>query len=150
MSGTYSQLLLHIVFSTKRRQPWINEELAPHLHAYLGGIVRSEKGTAYEIGGVEDHVHLLVRWRPDDSISNLLRNIKTRSSRWIHETRTDLKSFAWQEGYSVFSVSKSQEQVVRNYIQRQVEHHAREDFATELMRLLKAHEIEYEERYVID
>lgn len=149
MAGTFSQLSLHIVFSTKRREPWINADLAARLHAYLGGIVRSEKGVALEVGGVEDHVHLLVRWRPDESISNLLRHVKARSSRWVHESSPQLRSFAWQEGYSVFSVSKSQEPFVRRYIQRQRDHHAREDFASELTRLLNAHEIEYDERYLL-
>ena len=150
MPGTYSQILLHIVFSTKRRAPWITADVAARLYAYLGGIVRAEKGVLYDIGGVEDHVHLYLRWRTDESISDLMRTTKARSSRWVHETFPELGEFAWQEGYSVFSVSKSQEEAVRKYIDGQAEHHRREDFKSELLRLLRAHGIEFDERYVFD
>ena len=150
MPGTYSQILLHIVFSTKRRAPWITADVATRLYPYIGGIVRAEKGMLYDIGGVEDHVHLYLRWRTDESISDLMRTTKARSSRWVHETFPELGEFAWQEGYSVFSVSKSQEEAVRKYIDGQAEHHRREDFKSELLRLLRAHGIEFDERYVFD
>lgn len=143
-------MLLHAVFSTKHREPWITPELASRLYAYLGGIVRAEKGVLLAIGGVEDHVHLYLRWRPDASVSDLLRTLKARSSRWIHAEYPALEAFAWQEGYSVFSVSKSQEGAVRRYIARQVEHHRTEDFRSELLRLLQAHQVEFEERYVFE
>jgi REP element-mobilizing transposase RayT len=150
MAGTYSQLLLHIVFSTKHRQPWIGADLAPRLYAYIGGIIRKEKGALYDIGGVEDHVHLYLRWRADDSISNLMRTVKARSSLWVHQSYESLKNFAWQEGYSVFSVSKSQEQAVKKYVASQADHHKKEDFKSELLRLLRAHGVEFDERYVFD
>ena len=150
MPGTYSQLLLHIVFSTKGRQPWITEEVAGRLYPYMGGIVRAEKGALYDIGGVEDHVHLYLRWRPDGSISDLMRTVKARSSKWIHDTFPDLAEFAWQEGYSVFSVSKSQEKAVKNYIAGQAEHHKRQDFKAELLQFFHAHDVEFDERYVFD
>jgi putative transposase len=86
MPGTYSQILLHIVFSTKHREPWIMAEVAERLYPYMGGIVRAEKGVLYDIGGVEDHVHLYLRWRPDNSVSDLMRTVKSRSSKWVHET----------------------------------------------------------------
>lgn len=104
----------------------------------------------YDIGGVEDHVHLYLRWKPAVSISELMRVLKTRSSRWVHETYPELHEFAWQEGYSVFSVSKSQEDTVKKYIAGQREHHAKEDLKGELLRLLRAHGVEFEERYVFD
>ncbi len=110
MPGTYSQMLLHVIFSTKQRKPWITEEVRRRLYSYVGGIIREEKGVLYEIVGVEDHVHLYLRWRPDETVSNLMRAVKGRSSKWIHESFPPLEAFAWQEGYSVFSVSKSQEQ----------------------------------------
>lgn len=106
MPGTYSQLLMHIVFSTKHRERWIAGEVAERLYPYMGGIIRSEKGSLLEIGGVADHVHLLIRWRPDESVSSLMRIVKSRSSLWIHQTFAALTPFAWQEGYSAFSVSK--------------------------------------------
>ena len=116
MPGTYSQLLLHVVFSTKGRMPWITAETAERLYPHIGGIVRAERGVLYDIGGIEDHVHMYRRWRPDDSVSDLMRTVKARSSKWLHDEFPALREFAWQEGYSVFSVSKSQEEAVRKYI----------------------------------
>ncbi len=150
MPGTYSQLLLHIVFSTKHREPWITPNVADRLYPYIGGIVRAEKGALYDIGGIEDHVHLYLRWRPDAPISDLLRTVKARSSKWVHDTFPALDAFAWQEGYSVFSVSKSQEGAVKNYIAGQHEHHKTQDFKAELLQMLRRHEIEFDERYVFD
>ncbi len=150
MPGTYSQILLHAVFSTKYREPSITPQLTERLYPYMGGIVRAEKGVLYDIGGVADHVHMYLRWRPDDLISDLMRTVKSRSSLWMHQTFPGLGGFAWQEGYSVFSVSKSQEATVKKYIAAQTEHHTREDFKSELLRLLRAHEIEFDERYVFD
>ena len=150
MPGTYSQLLLHIVFATKARAPWITRDVAERLYPYIGGIVRAEKGVLYDIGGIEDHVHMYLRWRPDGSVSDLMRTVKSRSSKWVHETYPNLAAFAWQEGYSVFSVSKSQEEAVKKYIAGQVEHHKKEDFQSELLRILRAHGVEFDEKYVFD
>jgi putative transposase len=150
MPGTYSQLLLHIVFSTKRREQWITPEVADRLYPYIGGIVRAEKGALYDIGGIEDHVHLYLRWRPDAPVSDLLRTIKSRSSKWVHDTFPTLDAFAWQEGYRVFSVSKSQEAAVKKYIAGQHEHHKTQGFKSELLQMLRRHEIEFDERYVFD
>ena len=95
-------------------------------------------------------MHLYARWRADGSISDLLRNVKARSSKWIHQTFPHLTEFPWQEGYAAFTVSKSQEPAVRRYISGQKEHHAKEDFKSELLRLLKAHGVEFDPRYVFD
>jgi putative transposase len=150
MAGTYSQPLLHIVFSTKGRAPWIAPDVAERLYPFMGGIVRAEKGVLYAIGGVDDHVHMYVRWRPDGAVSDLMRTVKSRSSKWVHETYPTLAAFGWQEGYSVFSVSKSQEQAVKAYIAKQAEHHSQEDFKSEHLRLLRAHGVTFDERYVFD
>jgi putative transposase len=150
MPGTYSQLLLHAVFSTKHREPWLSSDVAPRLYSYMGGIVRAQRGVLYEISGIEDHVHMYIRWRPDGSISDLLRDVKASSSGWVHDTFPSLREFAWQQGYSVFSVSLSQDAAVKNYIIGQAEHHKKEDFKSELLRLLRAHAIEFDERYVFD
>ncbi len=83
MPGTYSQILLHVVFSTKDRAPWIAAKVAERLYPYMGGIVRAERGDLYDIGGVEDHVHLYLRWRPDGSISDLMHTVKSRSARYV-------------------------------------------------------------------
>jgi len=150
MPGTYSQILLHVIFSTKHREPWMTPDIAERLYPYMGGIVRAEKGVLYGIGGVEDHVHMYLRWRPDGTVSDLMRTVKARSSLWVHQTFPKLGGFAWQEGYGVFSVSKSQEEAVKKYIARQTEHHKKKDFKSELLRLLRAHGIEFDEQYVFD
>lgn len=150
MPGTYSQLLLHGVFSTNHREPWITAEVAERLYPYIAGIIRAEKGLLYDIGGIEDHVHLYWRWRPDESVSNLMRTVKARSSRWIYETFPALTDFAWQEGDGVFSVSKSQEPAVKSYIAGQREHHQQTDYKSEFLKLLRAHDVEFDERYVFD
>lgn len=150
MPGTYSQLLLHVVTSTKGRMPWIEADVAQRLYPYIGGIVRAEKGILYGIGGSEDHVHLYVRWRPDGSVSDLMRTVKSRSSRWVHDTFPRLAAFGWQEGYSVFSVSKSQEEAVKRYIAIQPEHHKQEDFKAELLRMLSDHGVEFDTKYLFD
>ena len=114
MPGTYSQLLLHIITSTKGRPPCISTAVAERLYPlwrdnpYIGGIVRAEKGVLYEIGGVEDHVHMYLRWRPDGRVSDLMCTVKAGSSKWIHDTFPELAAFSWQEGYSVFSVKRLQ------------------------------------------
>jgi len=150
MPGTYSQLLHHVVFSTKGRTPWITGEISERLYPYIGGIVRAEKGVLYDIGGVEDHIHMYLRWRPDANISDLMRTVKARSSKWIHDSYPNLAASAWQEGYSVFSVSKSQEGAVKAYVAGQAEHHKKEDFKSELFRILRAHGVEFDEKYVFD
>ena len=150
MPGTYSQILLHVVFSTKNRARWLDTAVTERLYPYMGGIVRAEKGVLFEIGGVEDHVHLYLRWRADRAVSDLMRTVKARSSKWLHETFPRLAAFAWQEGYSAFSVSKSQEEAVKRYVAGQVDHHKKADFQSELLRLLRAHGIEFDERYVLE
>ncbi len=150
MPGTYSQILLHVVFSTKQRRPYITGDIRARLYEYVGGITRAEKGTVYAIGGMPDHLHILLRWRTDGAISDLMRTVKARSSRWAHETFPDSSAFAWQEGYAVLSVSKSSEADVKAYIENQAEHHKKRDFAEELLALLRAHGIEYDRRFVLD
>lgn len=150
MPGTYSQVLLHVVFSTKQRAAFIKPELQQRLYEYIGGIVRAEKGTLYAIGGVPDHVHLLVRWRTDGTIADLLRTVKSRSSLWVHQSFPGFAAFAWQEGYAAFSVSKSAEATVKAYIERQVDHHQKRGFEEELLALLRAHGVSFDPRYVFD
>lgn len=150
MPGTYTRLLYHVVFSTKGRRAMIKPDLQPRIHEYLGGIIRSEGGTALRIGGMPDHVHFLIRWKTDESIASLLRIIKCNSSKWIHETIPGMESFAWQEGYSAFTVSESQKEAVDRYIANQEEHHRGRPFEVELVELLRAHRVDYDPRYVSD
>lgn len=148
MPGSYTRLLYHVVFSTKTRAQWIKPEIEPRLHQYLGGFVRAEGGCARRVGGIADHVHLLVRWRADEALAKLMRKLKGESSRWLHNTFPTARDFGWQEGYAAFTVSPSQFDRVDRYIARQREHHRRESFETELRRLLRAHGIDFDERYV--
>jgi len=139
----------HIIFSTKHRQPFLNEQIRERVHAFLGGIVRDLKGAAISVGGVEDHVHMLVKWRTDEAIATLMREVKSRSSRWIHE-QVGVRDFAWQSGYSVFSVSKSSVESVVEYIMRQEEHHRKQSFKDELIALLERHGVEWHPDYTFD
>jgi REP element-mobilizing transposase RayT len=138
------------VFSTKLRQPYITLALLPHLHEYLGGVIRAERGVPIAIGGVEDHVHLLLRWRTDETIANLMRKITSGSSLWVHQTFPECASFGWQDGYSAFTVSRSLLEANRTYILNQAEHHRRRSFQEELLELLKRNEVEYDARYLWD
>lgn len=150
MPSTYSNLLYHVVFSTKGRAAMLKAETQHRVHEYIGGIIRGERGIAYQIGGMPDHVHILLRWRTDESIATLLRLIKSNSSRWIHETFPMMASFAWQEGYGAFTVSQSQKDAVAQYIANQEQHHRSKSFQDEYVELLRAHQVEYDPRYLWD
>jgi len=150
MPSTHSQLLLHFVFSTKLRNPLITADLQPRLYDYIGGIVRGEGGVLYAIGGMPDHLHLLLRWRTDATIASLMSKLKGGSSAWVHATFPDRADFRWQEGYGVFSVSRSMEPTVKNYIEHQPEHHAARDYKAEYIQLLESHGVDYDERYLWD
>jgi len=132
---------MHVVFSTKQRRPWIHSSWRQKLHEYLGGTTRGLGATAEAVGGIEDHIHLLVSYRPSLVISDFLRELKKSSSTWSaehHEPR-----FSWQDGYAVFSVSASQAPAVVQYIQNQEEHHRHRTFRDELEQLLVRHGIEF-------
>lgn len=148
MPGTYTRLLVHAVFSTKNRAPVIAPDIADRLYGYIGGIIRGEGSTLLCAGGVEDHVHLLIQCRPDGSLSDLMRALKAKSSRWMHTTVPGQLEFAWQEGYAAFSVSRSAEPQVRDYLAGQREHHRSMGFMEELEQLLSRHGIEYDRRYL--
>jgi REP element-mobilizing transposase RayT len=148
MAQSYVNLNYHIVFSTKNRVPIISGEYEPRLHEYIGGIVRSQGGVAIAIGGIEDHVHILARMRQDKALSDLIREFKARASGWMHNVFPELHDFAWQNGYAAFTVSQSLVPKVKGYISRQREHHTKRSFTEEFIALLKAHEIEFDERYL--
>lgn len=150
MPSTYYKILLHVTFSTKHRQPLITPDMHERLYPYMGGIVRAEKGRLECMGGMPDHVHMLLSWRTDETVAALLRTVKSRSSGWVHKSFPALRGFAWQEGYGVFSVSASRSDTVRKYIANQAQHHRIRSFQEEFVRLLKAHDIEYDEQYLWD
>ena len=147
MAQTFTNLLTHIVFSTKDRVSGIRPEFQSDLHAYLGGITRNLEGQALTVNGMADHVHLLVWLPPTVAIAEALRVLKANSSRWVHES-PGRSSFAWQAGYGAFSVSQSNVSGVVKYIQEQEKHHRRMSFQEELLAFLKKNHIAYDERYI--
>ncbi len=148
MAHSHTNLLYHLVFATKDRRPLIEPACAEKLHAYLGGGIRAEGGTALIVNGTTNHVHVLARLRQDKALSDVLRGIKAHSSKWIHETFPASKRFAWQTGYGAFTVSESQVQRVRDYIQNQEAHHHRQTFEEEFEALLNAHGIVFDPKYL--
>ncbi|MCK5784032.1 MAG: IS200/IS605 family transposase [Desulfobacterales bacterium] len=146
---SYTCLNYHIVFSTKERKPYLNEEQVQAVCQYIGGILRNQKGCLLTANGMPDHLHLAASLHPQTCLSDCLREIKASSSKWIHETYPDLELFSWQDGYSAFSVSYSGVDKVIAYIRNQQEHHRKITFEEELISLLKKHKIDYDLKYVL-
>ncbi|REJ96069.1 MAG: IS200/IS605 family transposase [Planctomycetota bacterium] len=151
MPQSLAQIYLHIIFSTKDRRPFLQDaDLRSALHAYLAGACNNLECPAIEVGGVEDHVHVLCRLGRVLTIADLLRELKKESSKWVKDRSSDLQAFSWQTGYGAFSVSPSHVEPLRTYIATQAEHHRRETFQDEFRRLLRKYGVEYDERYVWD
>src|SRR5579863_1390550 len=140
----------HCVFSTKERRPLITPALRERLWPFLGGIARQNKMKAIEIGGVEDHVHMLLSLPASMPIAKAMQLIKGGSSKWVHETFPEHRLFGWQEKYGAFSVSVSQLDKIVQYIRSQPQHHRKMTFQEEFLELLKQHRVEYDERYLWD
>jgi len=148
MTNTYTSLFYHLIYSTKNRVPWLGRDIAPRVWEYIGGIARNRKMTAIKIGGIMDHMHVLIMSPPIWSPSQIVQHIKGDSSKWIHEEFPKLRGFAWQDGYGAFSVSASEVGEVKRYIQNQYEHHRTKTFQEEYLDFLKEHGIQYDERYL--
>ena len=148
MSQSFTNLLYHIIFSTKDRRPIITIDYQPRLYDYIGGIVRGSGGVSLGINGVEDHVHVLAKLRPDRALSDVLRELKSNATGWMHSVFPTLSDFSWQRGYAAFTVSQSHLQQVQRYLARQKEHHQKVSFKDEFIRFLKANRIEFDERYL--
>lgn len=148
MANTFSQVYLHLVFSTKGRASLVLPAFESRVWAYLGGIARHHGMTPIQIGGVDDHIHALLGAPTTMSPSHAAKYLKGDSSRWIRSEVPEAKNFAWQDGYGVFSVSRSLISSVTEYIKGQREHHAKQSFEDEFVQLLRLHEIEYDERYL--
>jgi putative transposase len=146
VASTYIDLGIHIVFATKGRQPWILGENKDHLHAYLGGIAHSLNVVPIAIGGVEDHVHLLLGLRATHAPADIVRELKKASNPWLRD-QLGRREFAWQEGYAALSVSAGDRTPLIAYIKNQEAHHRKQSSADELRGLLKAAGIEIDERY---
>jgi putative transposase len=148
MPHSYSNLLTHIVFSTKNRRPLIDASLEVRLFPYLGGIIRELGGKLYLVNGVEDHVHLLTELPPTIAVAEVIGKIKGSSTYWIHQSFPEQSGFAWQRGYAAFSVSKSKVATVARYIEGQQEHHKKQSFQDEFLELLRRHGISINEKYL--
>ena len=150
MSSTHTNLLFHVVYSTKHRRNLITHDVQERLFEYIGGIVREQKGKLIEIGGMPDHVHILTRLSPTLAVSDALRVTKANSSRWFNEALHPSVPFAWQGGFGAFSASASNVEQVRSYIRNQEQHHKTISFRDEYRQLLIRHEIAFDEQYLFE
>ena len=147
MAHTFTNLLTHALFSTKDRRPMIYPEWQSDLHAYLGGIVTNLRGKPVLINGPSDHVHLLFVLPASLALSDFMEKLKANSSKWAKE---HARGFAWQTGYTAFSVSQSKLNEVRAYIGNQEAHHRKRTYQEEVLALLERHGIDYDARYLFD
>ena len=151
MPQSLAKILVHAVFSTKDRRPFLlNKPLREELHRYLGGILANHECQPIIVGGVADHVHILSTLSRTCGAAEMIKEVKRGSSLWLKTKSPDLDDFAWQNGYGIFSIGFSQVETVRNYIAGQEEHHRKVSFQEELRGLLKRYEIQFDERYVWD
>jgi REP element-mobilizing transposase RayT len=150
MPQSFACLHYHLIFGTKGRAPLLVDDLPDRLYAYVGGILRNQKNTLVAAGGMPDHVHLLISLGRESSMSDVLRQIKGSSSRWIHETIPELHGFAWQTGYAAFAVSYSHLETVKHYIATQADHHRTVTFQEEFLAFLRRHDFAFEEQYLWD
>jgi putative transposase len=148
MPQSLSKILVHLVFSTKHREPWIESSLRPRLHAYQVGILENLKCPSLQIGGTADHVHILLLLARTMAVSDVVEEVKKSSSKWIKTEGS--RGFSWQAGYGAFSVGESQAKAVVHYIQQQEEHHRKMTFQEEFRRFLEKYHVAYDERYVWD
>jgi len=150
MPQSLSHVIVHVIFSTKNREPWIGAHVRERLHAYLATVSRDNGAFVYRVGGVADHVHMVCTLPRTVSQSDLLEEVKKHSSRWIKELDPRLASFAWQRGFGIFSVSPSRLADVIAYVEAQEEHHRQLTFQEEYRNFLKKHGVAFDERYVWD
>lgn len=148
MANSFLSLQVHVVFSTKNRERWISPDVEMEVWAYLAGIINKLGGKALQIGGVEDHIHILLAMPATISLSKLVQSIKGDSSKWISQTWPAMRGFHWQDGYGAFTVGQSQIPNTIAYIKNQRTHHQRKTFEEEYQAFLKAHGIEVEEKFV--
>lgn len=148
MSQSLAQIYVHIVFSTKGRYPFINENIEPELFAYMGDTIKRCQGVPFLINGTADHVHVLSSLPRTMPLSKYIEDIKRNSSRWIKTKDSQYEKFAWQSGYGAFSVSSSQKNSVVRYIAEQKQHHKRTTFEEEFIAFLEKYKIEYDKKYL--
>jgi putative transposase len=145
MSHSFSKNHQHIVFSTSERRKMIDKTLQPKLWAYVAGICRNHGIFVRAIGGVEDHIHMLIELPPSIAVAKAVLTVKSNSSKWLNETG---RSFAWQKGYAAFSVSASNINAVERYVSNQESHHRKISYEDELIALLRKHGIDFDPKFV--
>jgi putative transposase len=150
MPQSLSQVIIHIVFSTKDRRRFIDDAIRDRLHAFLAEVCRARDCNAFRVGGTDDHVHIIATLGRTISQSKLIEDLKRESSKWIKEVNRKYSGFYWQRGYGVFSLGQSQLRRAEEYVANQVEHHHRASFVDEFRSLLAKYGIEYDEQYVWD
>lgn len=150
MANTFTQVYIQIVFSVKGRQNLIQKSWRDELYKYICGIVNAKEQKVYAIGGVADHIHILVSIKPNIAISDLVRDIKANSSKWINEKGHVLGKFQWQEGFGAFSYAQSQLDNVIAYINNQEQHHQKKTFKQEYTGLLQKFNVAYDEQYLFE
>ena len=149
MPSSYTSLVYHIVFSTKYRKPSLTDLIRLETYKYIGGIIANKKGQLLEIGGTDDHIHILTSCSPTFALAEFTRDIKANSSKWLHEERQH-RNFQWQTGYGAFTVSCSQVEAIRQYICNQAEHHRTRSFEDEFRAILQRHQIAFDEKYLFE
>lgn len=148
MPNTYTQLYIHIVFTVKNRESIIPKKNKEELQKYITGIIQNRNHKLLAINTMPDHMHILIGYKPSQSLPDLIRDIKANSSKFINEKRWIIGRFNWQEGYGAFSYSRSGVDNVINYINNQEEHHKKSSFKDEYLQLLKKFEVDYDEQYL--
>lgn len=150
MPQSLSKMLIHVVTSTKDRQPLLTETIRPQLYAYIAAILKEHESPAIKIGGTDDHIHILLALSKNYSLSKIAEEFKKSSSKWIKAKGAEFRDFSWQRGYGGFSVSQSQSDDVKHYIETQEEHHRRRTFQEEYREFLNRYGIVFDEKYVWD
>ena len=150
MTHSYSSMLFHLIWSTKKRSPLILPEMKHRLYGYIRKVAEDEGATIIIINGMPDHVHILLGIKPNMNLSDLIRQIKTTSSKWARTTFQEKGDFGWQEGYGAFSVGMSTLPLVKNYIANQEEHHLTQSFEDEYIGFIEAHALGYDPRFVVE
>ena len=148
MANTYINILVHAVFTTKNREPWLSSSLRERLYPYICGIARENSLKVLCIGGTDNHVHILLSLNSTTSIAKATQLIKGGSSKWIHDTFPEQKLFSWQEGYGAFSIGISNVDETRQYIENQEKHHSKESFCDEYLKFLRKNNIDFDEKYL--
>jgi putative transposase len=150
MPNTYTQLYAHVVFAVKGRSNLISNTWENQLYQYITGIITNKNQKLMIVNGMPDHIHLLIGFKPDCNLSDLIRDIKSNSSKWINENKMLSGRFEWQRGFGAFTLAKSNIHSVINYIQNQKDHHRAKSFRNEYIEILKQYEIEYKTEFLFE